>query len=533
MAEPLPRDLLAEIRQLEEENRRLRAGIRDLRKQNQDLQGRSQDIQARQADLQTQIDKLKARKNELEARERRLETQKGELEKLVERLQRRVVALEAQVAELSQALEQSRRAEKRQAAPFSKGAPRTNPKKPGRKPGRRYGVKAHRFPPQPEQIDEVYDVPLPSACPHCAGTEAIVETGTAVQYQTEIPRRPIHRKFHVHLGRCKNCDRPVQGRHELQTSDALGAAAAQLGPDAQAAAVYLHQRAGLSCGKVAAVFEQLFGISISRGGVAQVVLRAAARLQAEDSEIRARIRGSPQVAVDETGWRIGGRPAWLHVATTAEATCFTVAQTRGVEPAARVLGEDYPGVLVHDGWSAYGRFVEALHQQCVWHAMRRARELADAAADERSGRFPRRVLTLFEDALECRDLYRSGQATVEALAQAALQFVADLRKLTSRRYANPRYAKFARHLRRHLWEWFLFLIIPGVEATTHQAEQALRRPIVNRKVWGGNRTPRGAKAQDVLSSVLETCARQGLSLLTFVSDTLRGRHPQLFASLPT
>src|SRR5437764_889802 len=79
--------------------------------------------------------------------------------------------------------------------------------------------------------------PLPDACPACGGP--VGETGVAHQYQTDIPRTPITRQFHVHLGECRRCGRRVQGRHPLQTSDALGAAAAQVGPDAQAAVVVL------------------------------------------------------------------------------------------------------------------------------------------------------------------------------------------------------------------------------------------------------------------------------------------------------
>jgi len=65
-------------------------------------------------------------------------------------------------------LEKATRAQKRQAAPFSKGTGKPDPKKPGRKPGDHYGPKAHR--PLPEQKpDEIIDVPLPEQCPDCGG----------------------------------------------------------------------------------------------------------------------------------------------------------------------------------------------------------------------------------------------------------------------------------------------------------------------------------------------------------------------------
>jgi len=51
------------------------------------------------------------------------------------------------------------------------------------------------------------------------------------QYQEDLPvQRPVVHEFRVAIGTCRQCHRRVQGRHPLQTSDALGAAAVQLGP---------------------------------------------------------------------------------------------------------------------------------------------------------------------------------------------------------------------------------------------------------------------------------------------------------------
>jgi hypothetical protein len=76
------------------------------------------------------------------------------------------------------------------------------PKKPGRKPGKDYGIKAHRQPPSPEQIDEIHETPLPEVCPDCGGP--LDETHVARQFQVEIPRKPIHhRQFNIHVGQCR------------------------------------------------------------------------------------------------------------------------------------------------------------------------------------------------------------------------------------------------------------------------------------------------------------------------------------------
>src|SRR5262245_47192946 len=283
-------------------------------------------------------------------------------------LQRRVYDLQAENERLRRQLDAALRAGKRQAGPFAKGEPKANPRKPGRKPGKDYGTKAHRKPPASEQVDEVHEAPLPDVCPDCGGP--LDETKLAQQFQVEIPRRPIHRQFNIHVGQCRRCHRRVQGRHPLQTSDALGAAAAQLGPDAQAAVVELNKQAGLSHGKVTRCLASLFGIPLSRGGSVHTVLRAASRCEPVYEAIRQTVGESAWVVPDETGWRVGGRPAWLHALVGPEATAYAIDPTRSGAVAEAILGLDYDGTMIHDGWSPYDRFANARHQQCLNHTIR-------------------------------------------------------------------------------------------------------------------------------------------------------------------
>lgn len=435
---------------------------------------------------------------------------------------REIARLRRRIEQLERELERVRRDKKRQAAPFSKGPPQADPKRPGRKPGEHYGTKAHRPPPPPDPIDETYEAPLPHRCAHCGG--AVQETAVESQYQVEIPRRPICRRFRVHVGHCCNCGRRIQGRHELQTSDALGAAASQLGPDAQAAAVFLNKRLGLSHGKVQRCFAELFGITLSPGGSAQIVLRAGRRCLPVYHTIAQAVRSSPQVTADETGWRIGGRSAWTHVLTCATATLYGVEHTRDGSFAQRILGIDYNGILIHDGAAMYDQFRDALHQQCLSHPMRRCLEQI-ATVCGRAVCFPRQVLELFGGALELRERYTVGEISEQGLWIMRGRLIAQLERIAEPRKTNPENERLAQHLWNHRTEWFLFLAFPNIDATNYRAEQALRYIVVNRKVWGGNRTPAGACAQQVLSSVLVTCEQQERRPIDYVSRTLREIRP--------
>jgi transposase len=332
-----------------------------------------------------------------------LERQLADLER---RFAQQAAAYEKRIAELLARLEAVERAAKRQAAPFSKGDPKKKPRKPGRKSGEQHGEHGHRPPPDPATIDEVLDAPLPDACPNCGGD--VDETHVDTICQEEIRREPIRRRFTVHCGKCRRCGKTCRGRHRLQTSDATGAAASQIGPDAQAAVVYLNKKSGLSHGKIADLMAQCFGIQMTRGAASQIVTRAARRLESAHQEIAKQLKAARHITPDETGWRIGGQTVWLHAWVGDNgATLYRIDPQRSADALQVVIGIDWSGDMTHDGYATYDRFVNAGHEQCVDHAMRRARALLESQTGA-ARRFPQKVIDLFVDALALRDRFATA-----------------------------------------------------------------------------------------------------------------------------
>ncbi|MDP9174661.1 MAG: IS66 family transposase [Planctomycetota bacterium] len=440
---------------------------------------------------------------------------------------RRIARLEAQVKQLQQHVEALSRSAKRQAAPFSRGLPRSDPKRPGRKSGDDYGTKAFRA--VPPVIDEVHEAPLPRQCPKCGGR--VIASHVDQQYQVEIPRRPIHRQFNVAVGRCACCDGRVQGRHRLQTSDALGCCASQVGPEAQSAVVMLNKELGLSQGKISRLFQMFFGIKLTRGGSCQIMLRAAERCQGNYQAIVQRVQQNAWIVPDETGWRVGGWLAWLHVAATQDAVAYLIARQRGVEASALLIGADYAGTLIHDGWASYDRFWRAVHQTCLAHLLRRCHELLQHAT-RGAVIFPRKVKALLRESLETRDQRDARKITAKAAAIQADDLQGRMTTLVRLVKTNAANERLAAHLQRHGSQLFTFLRQKGIDATNWRAEQALRPAVVNRKVWGGNRTEAGAVAQSVLMTVLITAAKLQRDGLQFVSRVLcspHGHRPMLLS----
>jgi transposase len=466
----------------------------------------------------------------MDARLRELEVENADLRAEISRLRATVDSLRATVEKLTaaldttqRALEAARRAGKRQAAPFRKqDGPAVEPHKPGRKQGRRHGRHEHRAIPAPQDIDERYAAPLPDRCPQCGGRH-LEESHTRRQYQTEIPRRPIQREFTIHFGQCQDCGRRVQGRHPLQTSDAVGAAGSQLGPDAHAAFVMLNKGLGLAHGKCRRLFHELFGIGIARATSVRSLLRTHVRVEPADQDLRLAVRNSDQVVPDETGWRVAGHSAWLHVFVTPTATCYDIGDRSG-DVAERLLGPNWSGTMIHDGWSVYDGFAQAAHQQCLGHLQRRCRELLETAV-RGAVRLPRQILTLVDAAFALRRQWRGHRLSGDALAEAGLELACRLEQLASGRFTYPPNRRLAKHILKHPLHWFWFLIDPTIDATNWRAEQAIRPAVVNRKVWGGNRTWRGARAQAVLTSLLVTLEQRGYDALAWFSAARCARLP--------
>lgn len=405
-------------------------------------------------------------------------------------------------------LSEARRATKRQAAPFSKGKPKDpkRRKKPGRRSGKQHGRHGHRRRPE-RKPDRVVDAPLPERSPCC--NARVQEDGQDAQFQVEIPKvRPTLTRFDIHLGHCCDCGKRVQGRHPEQTSDALGAAASQVGPNAYAFATDLHTGCGVSFEKTSELMLRWFDISITRGGLCQAQHRLARAVEPTYNALVETIRHSPVVAPDETGWKVEGILNWLWVFVTAEVTVYAIQPGRGFEEAAQILGEDFAGTLERDGWAPYRSFENATHQSCNAHLLRRCRDILENAK-RGAARFPAQVRQLLQDGLALRERRDAGLLSAHGLAVAIGRLEARRDRLLAWQPTVEENRRLVKHLRNERDALFTYLHQPGVQATNWRAEHAVRYMVPLRKVFGGNRTCSGAITQQVLASVRRTSTQQG------------------------
>ena len=425
--------------------------------------------------LQTEVERLRT---ELTRRERDTKNQQrenGRQQRQIDGLQGQIERQKREIEQLRGQLAAARRAGFRQAAPFAKDRPQGRGRRPGRRAGAQYGRKACR--PRPARVDQTLEAPVPTACPDCGGSVEV--THVASQYQEEIPAvRPIVRRFDIEVGRCSQCWRRVQGRHALQTSDALGAAGAQLGPGVVALVVELHTEMGVPLAKVAHVLRTTFGLQVTPGGLAHLLHRTARDAAPTYTALCEQVRNSPVVTPDETGWRVGSLRHWLWAWVTPETTVYAICPGRGFDDAATVLGADFAGVLVRDGWVSYRCYRATLHQSCLNHLLRRCKELQE---DHPHSLWAGQVQAVLQTGLAVRDRCNAGELSEHGLASVRGRLVARLGRLIDAPPPLDDAERFARHLATEFAAVFLFLWDLSIDATNWRAEQAIRPAVVIRK----------------------------------------------------
>jgi len=99
---------------------------------------------------------------------------------------------------------------------------------------------------------------------------------------------------------------------------------------------------------------------------------------------------------------------------------------------------------------------------------------------------------------------------------------ADLERKLEELLAKPRPTNVEEKVRRRLAKQkdhlFTFLDHAQVDATNNLAERQLRPAVIARKVSCGNKTLRGARTWEILTSLAATCLQRGESFTTLATQ---------------
>ncbi len=442
-------------------------------------------------------------------------------------LKARVEELLAENAALRAQLDRLARDAKRQAAPFSKGQRKAQPKRPGRKPGR--GHFTFRTLPTPDQwTAPPIEVRLPDpACPCCG--EPLQEHRVELAAVTDLPPqpKPVVQPYRVWVYRCIGCDTTVRAPHPDLAPDQFGATAHRIGPRAMAAAHATHYGLGVPVRKVPAVLRLYAGLRLTQSAITQdASRRVSGPIGSMYQTLRDGIPKADVVYTDDTGWRVGGERAHLMIFETDTATVFQVRARHRNEEVREVIGDDYPGVLVTDRGKSYdAKELEGVKQQkCMAHALRSIDQVLEIKRG-RARHFGARLKALLKEGLRLWHAYHDHHGRLAGFDVRVRQHRAAVtRHLKPRRLTDGDNQRLldqfgGHHARGNLLR---FLEDPRVEPTNNRSERGFRFAVIQRKVSQCSKTAGGAETFAAFASVIKTAMRLGKDVVEWLSALFRG-----------
>ncbi len=250
-----------------------------------------------------------------------------------------------------------------------------------------------------------------------------------------------------------------------------------------------------------------WALALSTGELVGLVRGVAERGKSDYEALGNKIRGSPVVNGDETGWREDGRNGYLWSFSTPSVRYFLYRKTRSQTVVKEVLGEEFDGVLVTDFYAGYNVHKGA-HQRCWTHLLRDVRELKREHEKDESVQWWAQAV---KDVYDRAKAYKGPNRRLGPVDQKAERVKAQ------RKYEQELLALCKPHLKkkqamsrlcerieRFLPELFMFVTDPRVPADNNAAERSLREPVVSRKISGGTRSAKGSETKSILASLFGT-----------------------------
>lgn len=344
----------------------------------------------------------------------------------------------------------------------------------------------HRPQPKDEDITEHHKLIL-NRCPMCR-THVGDAVDEATKYEEDIDIRPrkIIKAYTITRHWCPKCETFVKSEQAPPIQ--------RIGLNTLGYILYARYRLRLPINKIQESLRDLFDFRISEGEITEKIKESETLFGKDYRAICELIKTAKVVYADETGWRMDGECWWLWVFVTDQGVRYLLEGSRGGGIPREALGKKKDRVLVSDGYKVYDN-LPGEHQQC-WVHLLRTTKLAS--------------LLMYADAAQ---LYTElGEELLKPINDRdPPRFKRRLQKIRQFHYhaeSKEKLKKARNRIKRDTDNLLTCLKHKNVLPENNTAERAIRPQVVMRKIFGGSRSPAGARAHEVNTSVIETKLKQ-------------------------
>ena len=281
---------------------------------------------------------------------------------------------------------------------------------------------------------------------------------------------------------------------------------------------FLHYALGMTTRNICTWLRTFCQFPVTPGGLVLQWQRLAEILKPVYDDLATEARLSAVLNIDESGWRILGRTAWLWCFTSAKLAYYLLTPSRAAPVIKQVLGDGFKGILIADFFAAYDRIQAFAKQRCVVHLLREIKQVSLRNRSSEWQRFARRLKRLIHEALNLViNRERIGENGYDRRVANLHIRLADI---FGHSYRNADSKRLSKRLAKYSDELFTFLLHPHVAADNNHAERQIRFAVIMRKNYFGNRSMRGADTQAILMSIFRTCHLRNIDPITTLADSV-------------
>jgi len=192
-------------------------------------------------------------------------------------------------------------------------------------------------------------------------------TSTKRILEEEIPKpQPIKVTEHlVNHYICPSCNKKIIAKNNAPRG--------RFGENVQTHVALLKFEDRLPLRKVENSLFRNHNLKITNSGIYKITKQVARKLSEPYYDVIKEIRSSDILHVDETSYKLNGKTWWLWVFCSKSSILFVIRESRGEKVVEEILGKDYRGIIVSDGWIVYQKFAKIL-QRCWAHLLRECDE---------------------------------------------------------------------------------------------------------------------------------------------------------------
>ena len=337
-----------------------------------------------------------------------------------------------------------------------------------------------------------------NTCPHCENK--LDEPTKIIQKIIEEipePQPLIVTKYLLYHYHCKHCGKNIQPKTRLPQGN--------FGYNIQTEIALLNVDSRLPLRKIRSILKRKHSLEITDAHIYKMLHTMSNKLSRENEKNIQLLRASPFVHADETGIKLNGIKHWLWVFTNLQTTVFTITKSRSKKTIRETLGENYCGIIICDGWSAYSNYTKKI-QRCWAHILREAKYLTQDFPLFKN--FYENLCEMFD---KIKQLIQNKKLTNTQRQIEHDKLFKQLQEQLDCMSSHKNYKKLANKIRNGGTYWFTCVLYPFIQPTNNPAEQTLREPIVRRKIFGCLRNQKGANTFSILTSLITTYKQQGLN----------------------